>query len=549
MFTINLQLNLTNLLEVRLDARSFNGTYIINSSRDENITIRTDIYYINGSGPITDLLGLSNFTSIWLQERNVTDSNGRIPASGSLDKFNATTGAQAPYCAANCLSWGNLPSYYINATVMSGKPGGLYDFYVNVSYTRNSLDYSGVGSNGTLTIDNTGLYMNTSNSTSISLTTTTTSYLFCVNMSNFGTNAASSSYIKFVKPASCSGYSIAYTSISGEWCGASVNDDTTNVSLTIPAYNNSCLICWMITNATASTTSACTSYFSGSPSTKWFNPRGINVSVSITGPTTTTTTATTLASSASQATTTTTTIATTTTTTTIPPTEEVVTVTSIKANESASFSISNSDVLKVQNITIKVKNNVTNVKVTVKESSLPSNASLVIATDKGTVYKYLEITKANITDDDIENVKIKFKVDKEWTNNNTIDTSTIALYRYANGNWTKLTTRLLSSDNDYHYFEAESSSLSIFAIAGEKFLMFLGIPLTWQTWVLIAVGICAVAFLLYLFWPTKEYKPEVSELLKPKEGIFKKIRNAFSRIKEGISKRFRKTQEKGKLMT
>ncbi|MBI5697816.1 MAG: PGF-pre-PGF domain-containing protein [Thaumarchaeota archaeon] len=157
-----------------------------------------------------------------------------------------------------------------------------------------------------------------------------------------------------------------------------------------------------------------------------------------------------------------------TTTTTAAPQQETEKVTKIENGTSATFNITKSDTLKVESIEVEVKNTVSNVEVTVKESSLPAGANVAIAADQGAVYKYLEITKTNVQDADINKVKIKFKVEKSWATANNIDPATIALQRLVGNDWTTLTTSKVSEDSTYYYFEAESPGLSVFAITGKK---------------------------------------------------------------------------------
>jgi len=155
------------------------------------------------------------------------------------------------------------------------------------------------------------------------------------------------------------------------------------------------------------------------------------------------------------------------TTTTIGVTETG-TVAQIEAGSSATVEITQEDTLKVESVTIEVKNTVSNVGVIVKESSLPTGANVAIAADTGAVYKYLEITKTNVQDADINKVKIKFKVEKSWVTTNNMDPSTIALQRLVGSDWTKLSTTQTSEDATYYYFEAESPGLSVFAITSQK---------------------------------------------------------------------------------
>jgi len=143
------------------------------------------------------------------------------------------------------------------------------------------------------------------------------------------------------------------------------------------------------------------------------------------------------------------------------------TFTVISAGGTGTFTITDNDTFKVIEITITVVDQVNNVKITIKTSSLPTGASLPISEDLGKVYKYLEITKGNITNANISLVKIKFKVAKAWLNNNNISSNSIALQRYSAGSWTKLTTEKVDEDSSYYYYVAETTALSIFAITGE----------------------------------------------------------------------------------
>jgi len=184
-------------------------------------------------------------------------------------------------------------------------------------------------------------------------------------------------------------------------------------------------------------------------------------------------------------------VAPTVTTTTVPTeitpsnvTTQNITVTTqtgitIQAGENATITIENPDLYKLQEIIIHVIRTVSNVKIHVSLTTHPAGGPSVV--EGGTVYKYIEITKENITDADIANVTIKFKVDKAWINANTINVTTIALYRYSNGNWEKLNTSKVGEDEANVYFSAISPSLSIFAIAGEKLVTKSTLPTTTTT--------------------------------------------------------------------
>ncbi|MHA1853244.1 MAG: PGF-pre-PGF domain-containing protein [Candidatus Heimdallarchaeaceae archaeon] len=154
----------------------------------------------------------------------------------------------------------------------------------------------------------------------------------------------------------------------------------------------------------------------------------------------------------------------------VTPVVEVTKTISTASPTSPAIAIIESDKakdLKVDKVTLEVKETVSNVKITVKESSLPSGASVAISADVGKTYKYIEIT-TNVASEKVEKVKIKFKVEKSWITENNIASATIALQRWADNKWNKLPTSKVAEDETYIYFEAESPGLSTFAITGEK---------------------------------------------------------------------------------
>jgi PGF-pre-PGF domain-containing protein len=120
----------------------------------------------------------------------------------------------------------------------------------------------------------------------------------------------------------------------------------------------------------------------------------------------------------------------------------------------------------IKMINITVKNPAQTVTITV--TKLAGQPASVVHTISGKVYKYMEIKGDNINETHIDKVKVQFQVNKSWINSNKINRATIALNRYKNNNWEKLTTKELSEDNDYVYYEAETPGFSTFAISGEE---------------------------------------------------------------------------------
>jgi PGF-pre-PGF domain-containing protein len=82
------------------------------------------------------------------------------------------------------------------------------------------------------------------------------------------------------------------------------------------------------------------------------------------------------------------------------------------------------------------------------------------------VYKYVTIEHAELTDDVITDVKIKFTVDKTWLNENNINKNDVVLFRYVDG-WVALNTTLTRDldEDDVIYYLADSPGLSLFAIS------------------------------------------------------------------------------------
>ena len=116
-------------------------------------------------------------------------------------------------------------------------------------------------------------------------------------------------------------------------------------------------------------------------------------------------------------------------------------------------------------INITVKNQANNVRITV--TKLDDKPASIVHEIVGKVYKYMEITAEKINETHIDKVKIQFEVNKTWINDNNIDPDTVALNRYRVNAWERLQTRKTSEDNDFVYYEAETTGFSTFAISGE----------------------------------------------------------------------------------
>jgi PGF-pre-PGF domain-containing protein len=122
--------------------------------------------------------------------------------------------------------------------------------------------------------------------------------------------------------------------------------------------------------------------------------------------------------------------------------------------------------LRVKQIQITVNNPVNNVKITV--TKLDRKPASVTHEASGKVYKYIEIKKSNLDNEDIKKGKIEFSVTKTWVSGNNIEKDRVYLKRFKTDKWEKLVTRLTDQDDEYYYYESDVDGFSYFAIGGEE---------------------------------------------------------------------------------
>ena len=109
-------------------------------------------------------------------------------------------------------------------------------------------------------------------------------------------------------------------------------------------------------------------------------------------------------------------------------------------------------------------------KTTTIVEMLKGKSTRVSGLPSGEVYKSLNIWVGNsgfATSKNIENAVVCFKVEKSWIQDQKIDQSSITLNRYNDTKWNSLPTSLLSEDDKYVYFTAETPGFSPFAITGK----------------------------------------------------------------------------------
>ncbi|HDI02756.1 MAG TPA: hypothetical protein ENF95_01330 [Candidatus Aenigmarchaeota archaeon] len=191
-FNLSLVFNLTQYLNVYVrGVKSGDGDeWVENPSTTQNITIRAEVFYINGT-EITSL-SVANFSGVYLSNKNVSY---RIPTSGYLTLSNFTTSLYR-------LLYGE---YWINATLpgSSSRPGGYYDVYLTATDKEGSATLQGTACNGTLIINNSALYLSTEDNTFYFTEGTEGDEYFNLSIVNYGPKTATGKLVLNSSDSDC----------------------------------------------------------------------------------------------------------------------------------------------------------------------------------------------------------------------------------------------------------------------------------------------------------------------------------------------------------
>ena len=133
----------------------------------------------------------------------------------------------------------------------------------------------------------------------------------------------------------------------------------------------------------------------------------------------------------------------------------------IEAGSNASVTF---DKTNVTRIFITANNTIRNAEVMIQ----PLGEAVFAINVSGVSYCYLNVTTTNLTDNDIANATIEFKVNRTWINASNVDKATITLSRYHDNHWDSLPTVKTGEDNTSLYFKAETPGFSVFVISGEQ---------------------------------------------------------------------------------
>ncbi len=120
--------------------------------------------------------------------------------------------------------------------------------------------------------------------------------------------------------------------------------------------------------------------------------------------------------------------------------------------------------LDILSISMDLKQTGSMLKTALKEVEMPPK----IPEPSGTLYACFEIS-SNVPPDNLKMVEVKFRVNEGWVRENSISVDEIKLVRYVGGvGWEALPTEKIGEDDRHIYFSAETPSLSLFAITGDK---------------------------------------------------------------------------------
>ncbi len=140
----------------------------------------------------------------------------------------------------------------------------------------------------------------------------------------------------------------------------------------------------------------------------------------------------------------------------------------VRAGDVATVEIEEDDEYGVRSISISVNTYTRDVRITVEKlDEEPADVTVdVTRNGERAVSHYMDIEAENLDDDRIDDSTIEFNVEQDWIDANDIDTETVRLERYHDGDWQELVTELVDGTGATWVFEAETPGFSYFAVTG-----------------------------------------------------------------------------------
>ncbi len=136
----------------------------------------------------------------------------------------------------------------------------------------------------------------------------------------------------------------------------------------------------------------------------------------------------------------------------------------ITPGAAAIMKISDADI-GLKQITIEVKNPANTVTITVIK--LDGQPAAVTQSVTGKVFQWLNITKQNLDNSNIQSAKIRFNVTKSWLTSNGFSAADVVLRRFTTL-WESLPTVQISESSTDVEYEATTPGFSTFVIVGEQ---------------------------------------------------------------------------------
>jgi len=130
-----------------------------------------------------------------------------------------------------------------------------------------------------------------------------------------------------------------------------------------------------------------------------------------------------------------------------------------------SFKKEGNKITSIQFLSLK---NSGNIQATIK--MLKDKSSFAKSKAPGQIYQQMNIWVGKVgfvVPENVNDLRVDFKVEKKWLEENNIETDTVKLYRYADSSWNALPTTITGEDESCIYFESQTPGFSPFAIISE----------------------------------------------------------------------------------
>ncbi len=191
-------------------------------------------------------------------------------------------------------------------------------------------------------------------------------------------------------------------------------------------------------------------------------------------------------------------------------------ITSLTPSNPAVIDINDAQIYLTK-ITMNVKESIQSATVTITKVNVLSNATLAMGLPSGQFYQAFRVDTSGVTNSNIANVTMEFKVNKAWLSGKGGAFGAIKLYRRpdTSSQWNNLAVSLTSQDSTYYYFTSVSPGFSTFAVflrpcQGSECGTSSGNSLTGTILLYVAVGLVGAGIAVTSFFLFKKLKGKQS---------------------------------------